>query len=519
MPWPLPLPLHHPVLTARLGDLGRYNGHVDGHDHDSGAVRVWRTLATSVLKPALAGFFQDKTEFTKRLSAFEANGKFEDPANGRTLRSLLDGLRADFGADLKVYCWHTLGGYWGGVSVKSPKMQHVAPFEHVQRPTRSMLEVEPQVRARALRARAGHVSRGLPPCWLLTMLAYVAAHAAATTHATTHAITHAITPPPLSAFPKWQLSWDAASLCGVGAIGEGRELELFHGIHGYLAASGVDGVKIDAQSGMVRTRRIQPYPPPPPLTPCPHRLYHHSPRLPPRCSQGPMGQGVGGGPSIVKRHVNAMEASVDEHFEGNRCINCMCHSTENLYQYRSTSLLRAADDFYPEEPASQPAHLANVCYNSVFLGEVGYTDWDMFTSTHVDAGMHAAARAVGGAQIYVSDKPGQHDFDLLRQLVLPDGSTLVARHAGRPTRDTLFSDVNADGVSPLKIWNENAMTGIIGVFNAQVGDLPRSPHGSMHLPMLSFALHALVRPRPSLAAHASHLCRLGPLNRARDGTV
>ena len=92
----------------------------------------------------------------------------------------------------------------------------------------------------------------------------------------------------------------------------------------------------------------------------------------------------------------AMEASVGEHFRGNRCINCMCHSSENLcaaaarlaaprhfrdtsetpprYHYRETSLLRAADDFYPDEPAAQPVHLAHVSYNSLFLGEIGHVD-------------------------------------------------------------------------------------------------------------------------------------------------
>ena len=116
---------------------------------------------------------------------------------------------------------------------------------------------------------------------------------------------------------------------------------------------------------------------------------------------------------------------------------------------------------------SAQVHLAHIAYNSLFLGEIGHMDWDMFTTTHDDAYLHAAARAVGGSQIYVSDKPGEHDFDLLRQLVLPDGTTLLAQHAGRPTRDTLFSDVNADGVSALKVWNRNALTGLVGIFNAQ----------------------------------------------------
>ena len=53
--------------------------------------------------------------------------------------------------------------------------------------------------------------------------------------------------------------------------------------------------------------------------------------------------------------------------------------------------------------------------------------------------------------MYVSDKPGEHDFELLRRLVLPDGSVLRALQPGRPTRDCLFTDVLRDGRSLLKV--------------------------------------------------------------------
>lgn len=61
------------------------------------------------------------------------------------------------------------------------------------------------------------------------------------------------------------------------------------------------------------------------------------------------------------------------------------------------------------------------------------------------------ARAVSGGAVYVSDKPGQHDFSLLRKLVLPDGSILRALLPGRPTRDCLFTDVLRDRHSLLKV--------------------------------------------------------------------
>lgn len=96
-----------------------------------------------------------------------------------------------------------------------------------------------------------------------------------------------------------------------------------------------------------------------------------------------------------------------------------------------------------------------------------------------------------------SDKPGQHDFNLLKKLVLPDGSILRAKLPGRPTRDCLFSDPARDGIrylldqssskkiiffnsdtvcnvfyfpyvcSLLKIWNLNDFNGVVGVFNCQ----------------------------------------------------
>lgn len=46
---------------------------------------------------------------------------------------------------------------------------------------------------------------------------------------------------------------------------------------------------------------------------------------------------------------------------------------------------------------------------------------------------------------FSSDKPGYHNFDLLKKLVLPDGSVLRAQLPGRPTRDSLFVDPARDG--------------------------------------------------------------------------
>lgn len=46
---------------------------------------------------------------------------------------------------------------------------------------------------------------------------------------------------------------------------------------------------------------------------------------------------------------------------------------------------------------------------------------------------------------FYSDKPGNHNFELLKKLVLPDGWVLRAQLPGRPTRDSLFNDPARDG--------------------------------------------------------------------------
>lgn len=60
-----------------------------------------------------------------------------------------------------------------------------------------------------------------------------------------------------------------------------------------------------------------------------------------------------------------------------------------------------------------------------------------------------------------------HNFNLLKKLVLPDGSVLRAKLPGRPTRDCLFVDPARDGTSLLKVWNVNKFSGMVGVFNCQ----------------------------------------------------
>ncbi|OQU90786.1 hypothetical protein SORBI_3001G044800 [Sorghum bicolor] len=225
---------------------------------------------------------------------------------------------------------------------------------------------------------------------------------------------------------------DSLSVLGLGLVHPRRVLSFYDELHSYLASCGVDGVKVDVQN-IIET----------------------------------LGAGHGGRVALTRAYHRALEASVARNFPDNGCISCMCHNTDMLYSARQTAVVRASDDFYPRDPASHTVHVSSVAYNTLFLGEFMQPDWDMFHSLHPAAEYHGAARAIGGCPIYVSDKPGNHNFELLKKLVLPDGSVLRAQLPGRPTRDCLFADPARDGTSLLKIWNVNKCTGVVGVFNCQ----------------------------------------------------
>ncbi|XVF75136.1 hypothetical protein PTKIN_Ptkin13bG0163500 [Pterospermum kingtungense] len=219
---------------------------------------------------------------------------------------------------------------------------------------------------------------------------------------------------------------------GIGVVDPDKISQFYDDLHGYLVSQDVDGVKVDAQN-ILET----------------------------------ISAGLGGRVSLTRQFQQALERSIAANFKDNSIICCMCHSTDSIYHLKQSAISRASDDYYPQDPTSQAQHVAAVAFNSFFLGELVVPDWDMFYSLHDSAEFHAVARAVGGCGVYVSDKPGKHDFKILQRLVLPDGSILRAKYPGRPCRDCLFIDPVMDRKSLFKIWNLNNCTGVVGIFNCQ----------------------------------------------------
>jgi len=212
----------------------------------------------------------------------------------------------------------------------------------------------------------------------------------------------------------------------------------------------------------------------------------------------------GGRVDLAKPYFKALTASVNKHFGGNGVIASMEHCNDFMFLgTEAISLGRVGDDFWCTDPSGDPngtfwlqgCHMVHCAYNSLWMGNFIQPDWDMFQSTHPCAEFHAASRAISGGPIYISDCVGQHDFDLLKRLVLPNGSILRCEYYALPTRDRLFEDPLHDGKTMLKIWNLNKYTGIIGAFNCQGGGWCRETRQNQCFSECSKTITATTRPK------------------------
>ena len=171
--------------------------------------------------------------------------------------------------------------------------------------------------------------------------------------------------------------------------------------------------------------------------------------------------------AVTGIYQSAMQGAVANHMPSGS-IHCMANSTDILWRMHSASVWRNSDDYYPAKPFdAQAKHLVHNAYNAVLTGAFAIPDWDMFHSKHPLAMYHAAARAISGGPVYVSDKPGAHDVEVLKRLVLPDGRIPRFSQPARPPRRWLFNNPLTSG-APLCLVNRSGPLAVFGIFNCRI---------------------------------------------------
>ena len=233
---------------------------------------------------------------------------------------------------------------------------------------------------------------------------------------------------------------------GVGVVLPDKAGAFFDDYHATLRAMGVDGVKVDAQSVLALL-------------------------------QGPTAA-RGGGWGLVQAFHAALQNSLERNFGAADypVIHCMCHSQDTMLSIAALypdedddpearqlrPVVRGSDDFWPADPASHGPHLYANAVNSLLFSHVGLHDWDMFqTALGRTSVMHAAARAVSGGPVYISDQPDKHDSALLRRMAFADGSVPRCVRNARPPASALFLDPQRHAGQPLLLQNANPALGLV----------------------------------------------------------
>ncbi|KAG2604500.1 hypothetical protein PVAP13_4NG067750 [Panicum virgatum] len=244
-----------------------------------------------------------------RLTGIKENSKFqnvEDPAAG--IKTVVRAAKEEYGLKY-VFVWHAITGYWGGVRQGAAGMERYRSSMQFPKISPGVAENDP----------------GMTTDWITAQ--------------------------------------------GVGLVHPRAVYRFYDEQHAYLAAAGVDGVKVDEQ-----------------------------------CILETLGAGHGGRAQLTRQYHQALDASVAKNFPENGIIACMSHNTDALYCSKQTAVVRASDDFFPRDPASHTIHIAAVAYNSVFLGEFMLPDWDMFHSLHPAGEYRGSARAISGGPVYVRSR-------------------------------------------------------------------------------------------------------------------
>ena len=183
--------------------------------------------------------------------------------------------------------------------------------------------------------------------------------------------------------------------------------------------------------------------------------------------------------AIIPAYQSAWTTAYLKHFSG-RAISCMSQQPEILLHsalqtHTPKILMRNSDDFFPEVPGSHTWHIFVNAYNSLLTSELNVVpDWDMFQSKHEGgySGFHAAARAVSGGPVMITDKPGEHDLQLIGALSAKTvGGRVIGLRmgAGRVSGRNVWERYGDRNV--LRIVSKgHGDEGMLGLFNIAEGE-------------------------------------------------
>ncbi|HEX8314928.1 MAG TPA: Sip1-related alpha-galactosidase, partial [Flavisolibacter sp.] len=170
----------------------------------------------------------------------------------------------------------------------------------------------------------------------------------------------------------------------------------------------------------------------------------------------------------------ALYQSANKYFS-DAVINCMDMTADAYLNFGTSAVARAVEDYFPYEKGENydlqrgnaAAHVLQAVYNSLYFSQMVYPDYDMFQSHNPNAVFHAIARTINNGPIYLTDKPGEQNFDILNRIVFADGRSIRSETALLPTEDCLFQLQEA---KLFKTYSKIRTTGLLALLNVADAD-------------------------------------------------
>ena len=157
-----------------------------------------------------------------------------------------------------------------------------------------------------------------------------------------------------------------------------------------------------------------------------------------------------------------IDSAADKYF-GGALINCMGMPSECMFN-RTSTVSRCSDDFMPESRSWFAKNILQCSYNGLLQGQFYVNDWDMWWTDDEQAVKNSLCRAISGGPIYVSDKIGRTNPEILKPLCLENGKIIRPDESATPTADCLIQNpTTVDKI--FKIRNRLGDRGVCAVFN------------------------------------------------------
>ena len=166
-----------------------------------------------------------------------------------------------------------------------------------------------------------------------------------------------------------------------------------------------------------------------------------------------------------------IDTAADKHFDG-ALINCMGMPSECMFN-RTSTVSRCSDDFIPESREWFAKNILQCAYNGLLQGQFYVNDWDMWWTDDEQAVKNSLCRAISGGPIYVSDKIGRTNPEILKPLCLEDGRIIRPDESATPTADCLMQNPTATD-KIFKLRNRFGNKGVCAVFNINAENKPVS---------------------------------------------